>query len=155
MLVAALAAVAIAGTPRSSLREHLGHDPLAGRSPVWRASLEGIRDHPLTGVGPGRFTALYQHRPVAVGQAHDAALQQGVEAGILAAAGMVLAMAAATVRAVRRSGSADPQAVAWAGWLLLLVGSAVVDFTWSYPPLVLLALVAAAALRPGSALPVR
>ena len=101
----------------------------------------------MTGVGPGRYASIIPPQSTALRLAHDEPLQLGVEAGIAAGAGIVAGLAAMLLRAGRGLAARDPERLGWACVAGLLALSAFYDFTWSFPSLALIGLIAAAALR--------
>jgi len=78
---------------------------LSGRTPVWRSSLDILRDYPLLGSGIGTFEdAFILYRPSAVrlrwDHAHNDWLQVGTEAGLVGL-GAALWLVLATLRRAR------------------------------------------------------
>jgi O-antigen ligase len=146
-LAVALIALAAARPPLHEFGAHVGHDPLAGRTDVWRDAWDAILDRPSTGVGPGRYSSIIQPDSKEARLAHDEPLQLGVEAGIVAGAGVLIAIAAVLVRAARGLVCRDAGRLGWACAGGIVALSAFYDFTWSFPPLALIALLGAAALQ--------
>ena len=142
-VAALVAALAIAPGPLERL---IVHDPLGGRWTLWREAWDAVRARPWTGYGPGGFARIYPalSAPSGVTLGHDLAVQQAVEAGVGAALAALALIAAAIVRAARGMTAADPARLAFACIAFTLIISATYDFTWSYPPLALLAVVALA-----------
>ena len=107
------------------------------------------------GYGPGQFRRIYAApepgvAPAAghVSLAHDAVLEQAVEAGLIAAAGMALALLAMLFAGVPAVSSRDPGRIAFGVSAAAVALSGLYDFTWSFPPLVLLGALATLAARP-------
>jgi O-antigen ligase len=102
------------------------------RLTLWHESMQLIREHPLIGVGPGRFRLV---SPTArsdpdAAWAHHEFLQQGVETGL---PGMVLAVALVGwgfVALRRVSGPLSPSAAAA---LLAVAAHACVDYILHFP----------------------
>jgi O-antigen ligase len=144
-----LVALAISHPSRAALERHLRHGPISSRSDVWHAAWRAAERRPALGYGPGRFTAIYETRPAvvlepaAVTQAHDAVLEQAVEAGVLAAAGAALVLAAMLVIGAQALVGRDPATMAYGTIAVAVALSGLYDFTWSFPPLLLLGAVAA------------
>jgi O-antigen ligase len=57
--LAALVAMLFAVERRAEIGAYAGSDPVSLRLGNWRAAMAMIEDHPLTGVGPGRFGVFY------------------------------------------------------------------------------------------------
>jgi O-antigen ligase len=150
----ALLALAVSHPGRSALERHLRHGALSTRSDVWHAAWDAALKRPLLGYGPGRFRQIYvAPEPSAlvahhVSLAHDAVLEQAVEAGLIAAAGTALALLAMLVSGVPALCSRDPGRIAFGVSATAVALSGLYDFTWSFPPLVLLGALAALAARP-------
>jgi O-antigen ligase len=140
----------VAAAPAGPVGRLILHDPLSGRWTLWREAFDAVRAQPWTGYGPGSFTRIYLVAPAAGGihVGHDMVVEQAVEAGAVAALGAIVLVAAGLVRAGRGLAAADPRQLAFACIALTILVSSTYDFTWSYPPLALLAVVAlAGALR--------
>jgi hypothetical protein len=75
-------------------------------------------------------------------------LEQAVEAGLIAAAGTALALLAMLVAGVPALSARDPGRIAFGVSATAVALSGLYDFTWSFPPLVLLGALAALAARP-------
>ena len=140
---------------RSALERHLRHGALSTRTDVWHAAWDAALKRPLLGYGPGQFRQIYvAPEPgfaLAAGQvslAHDAVLEQAVEAGLIAAAGTALALLAMLVAGVPALSARDPGRIAFGVSATAVALSGVYDFTWSFPPLVLLGALAALAAQP-------
>src|SRR6476646_6899571 len=108
---------------------------------------------PLLGYGPGQFRLIYTEQGIApaaghVTLAHDAVLEQAVEAGLIAAAGTALALLAMLFAGVPALSARDPGRIAFGVSAAAVAASALYDFTWSFPALVLLGALAALAARP-------
>jgi O-antigen ligase len=148
----ALLALAVSHPSRSALERHLRHGALSTRTGVWHAAWDAALRRPALGYGPGQFHQIYAAPasdvpPVAdrVGLAHDAVLEQAVEAGLIAAAGTALALLAMLVAGVPALSSRDPGRIAFGASATAVALSGLYDFTWSFPPLVLLGALAALA----------
>jgi O-antigen ligase len=153
----ALLALAVSHPNRSVLERHLRHGALSTRTDVWHAAWDASLERPLLGYGPGRFRQIYAapESGVAlaanhVSLAHDAVLEQAVEAGLIAAAGTALALLAMLVAGVPALSARDPGRIAFGVSAAAVALSGLYDFTWSFPPLVLLGALAALAARPGA-----
>jgi O-antigen ligase len=149
-----LVALAIAHPSRAAFERHLRHGPISSRSEVWQGSWDAFRDRPLLGYGPGQFRKIYDARTFSnrtetgrIGLAHDAVLEQGVEAGAIAAAGTALALLAMLAAGASALRSRDPARLAAGVAAIAVALSGVYDFTWSFPPLLLLGAVSAVACR--------
>jgi O-antigen ligase len=152
-ITAAASIVALAaalGAPAGPLERLIAHHPLSGRWTLWREAWNAMLARPWTGYGPGGFARIYRaaSAPVGISLGHDLVLEQAIEAGAGAALGAVALMATGTIRAARGVAAADPLRPAFACIALTLLVSGTYDFTWSYPPLALLAVVALCALIP-------
>ncbi len=153
--VCALLALAVSHPSRSALERHLRHGALSTRTDVWHAAWNAALKRPLMGYGPGQFRAIYVAPQPGfalasnqVSLAHDAVLEQAVEAGLIAAAGTALALLAMLVAGVPALSSRDPGRIAFGVSATAVALSGVYDFTWSFPPLVLLGALAALAAQP-------
>jgi O-antigen ligase len=151
----ALLALAVSHPSRSGLERHLRHGALSTRTDVWHAAWDAALKRPLLGYGPGRFRQIYVAPEPGfalaanhVSLAHDAVLEQAVEAGLIAAAGTALALLAMLVAGVPALSSRDPGRIAFGVSATAVALSGLYDFTWSFPPLVLLGALAALAARP-------
>jgi O-antigen ligase len=152
-VVCALLALAVSHPSRSALERHLRHGALSTRTDVWRAAWDAALKRPLLGYGPGQFRRIYAEPGVApsaghVVLAHDAVLEQAVEAGLIAAAGTALALLAMLVAGVPALSARDPGRIAFGVSAAAVALSGLYDFTWSFPPLVLLGALAALSARP-------
>lgn len=107
----------------------------AGRVAIWQANLEVVRDHPLLGLGFGRYRAAagayYDRHPVADrrSHAHSNVIQFAAESGLLGLAAfcllftVVLARGWEAVRAAPDPGTWATATGAWLGiWTFLLAG---------------------------------
>src|SRR6478735_5523603 len=153
--VCALLALAVSHPSRSALERHLRHGALSTRTDVWHAAWDAALKRSLLGYGPGQFRRIYAapapgvaHGAGHVSLAHDAVLEQAVEAGLIAAAGMALALLAMLFAGVPAVSSRDPGRVAFGVSAAAVALSGLYDFTWSFPPLVLLGALATLAARP-------
>jgi O-antigen ligase len=147
----ALLALAVSHPSRSALERHLRHGALSTRTDVWQAAWDAALKRPLLGYGPGQFRQIYVAPAPAAGHvslAHDAVLEQAVEAGLIAAAGTALALLAMLVAGVPALSARDPGRIAFGVSATAVALSGLFDFTWSFPPLVLLGALAALAARP-------
>jgi O-antigen ligase len=148
-----LVALAVAHPSRAALERHLRHGPISSRSDVWHVSWDAFRDRPLLGYGPGQFRKIYETPRFLntgtgrIGLAHDAVLEQGVEAGVVAAAGTALALLAMLAAGASALGSRDPARLAAGVAAVAVALSGVYDITWSFAPLLLLGAVSAVACR--------
>lgn len=157
LLVVAVAAVAVAiavvlvlAPPNlHQIERHLGHGTITSRSDPWSDSWRAIRRRPVLGYGPGGYTRIYlgSTDTTRTGLAHDTVLEQTVEAGIAAGLGAAVVIVAGLVRALPRLRSRDPMTLAWACVAAAVIVSGLYDFTWSFPPLAAIGLVALARLR--------
>lgn len=149
----ALVALAVSHPSRAALERHLRHGPISSRSAVWHAAWRAAKQRPALGYGPGRFTAaIYDTGPAVllepaaqVSQAHDAVLEQAVEAGVVAAAGAALLLAAMLVIGAGALASPNPTTLAYGVTATAVALSGLYDFIWSFPPLLLLGALAAIA----------
>jgi hypothetical protein len=133
---------------RAEIGSHPGADPLSLRLGNWRAAVEMIRDHPILGVGPGRFPVFYP-RFIAAGMnetqfAHNSYLQLAATWGAWTLAPLAFLVAAFCRPKERRRGVVAAAAGAGAGFLL----HNAIDFTFFLPGV---ALPAALLLGVGSA----
>ncbi len=102
------------------------------RLTLWHESLELIREHPLIGVGPGRFrlaSPTARNDPDA-GWAHHEFLQLGVETGL---PGMVLAVALAGWGFVVLWRVSGPLSSSAAAALMAVAAHACVDYILHFP----------------------
>src|SRR3954452_5971022 len=130
----ALLALAVSHPSRSALERHLRHGVVSTRTSVWEAAWDAALKRPLLGYGPGQFRQIYAGpEPVAhqVGLAHDAVLEQAVEAGLIAAAGTALALLAMLAAGVRALCSRDPVRIASGVPVPRAALWGLYDFTWS------------------------
>ena len=134
---AALVALVVAAVFSPDLREHARSivDPggiNAGRVAIYRANLDIVADHPVLGLGFGRYrtaaTAYYARHPAADrrSHAHNTYLQIAAEAGLVGLAAFGFLFATVLLRGrdalgVRDDGGAAA-AGAWAGVVGFLVG---------------------------------
>ena len=118
---------------RAEIGARPGGDPVSLRLGNWRAAVEMIRDHPILGVGPGRFPAFYP-RYVRPGMnetqfAHNSYLQIGATWGAWALGPLACGVAVCLARRGRRDPATAAAAAAGAGFLL----HNVYDFTFFLP----------------------
>lgn len=156
LAIASLAAVALAiatvlAVARPDLHQieqHLRHGPVTSRSDTWSDAWRAIRRRPALGYGPGAYARIYLGSSDATrtGLAHDTVLEQTVEAGAAAGLGAAVVIIAGLARALPRLRSRDPVTLAWACVATAVIVSGLYDFTWSYPPLEAMGLVALARL---------
>jgi O-antigen ligase len=138
VLAALLAAVAFAAATSPELTQHARSmfDPggiNAGRVAIYRANLDIVADHPVLGLGFGRYrtaaTPYYQRHPAADrrSHAHNTYLHLAAEAGLVGLAAFGLLFATALLRGARALRAGDrlaraTAAGAWAGIVGFLVG---------------------------------
>jgi hypothetical protein len=127
---------------------------LTGRTQIWRVALDSYRDAPVLGHGSGSFTAIFTrdrtNKDLYVLQPHSIELEMLDELGIPGALAFVAFVAFLFVGLIRGRGSRAARAAA-AGALVALVGQASVDWTFSFPALVVaVLLVVGAAIGPGT-----
>ena len=147
-LCGAAAALALSHPNRSALERHLRHGPVSARRAAWSHAWHAAGRRPLLGYGPGRYLASYQGTsPSAapVAQAHDAVLEQAVEAGVVAALGTAVALAAMLVTGAAAAWRGDPLRAGHGVTALVVALSGLYDFTWSFAPVLLLGALAAVA----------
>lgn len=157
-LAAAVAVTAVALLARPNLDQlerHLTHAPLASRSDPWSDAWRAIQRRPAFGYGPGGYPRIYIGTAdrSRTGRAHNTVLQETVEAGIAGGIGATLAILAGLIRSLPRLRSRDPAALAWACVATAIIISGLYDFTWSFPPLAAVGLVALARLAAITATP--
>jgi hypothetical protein len=146
--IAGAIALAAAGDG-DAVSRHLRHGPISSREAVWGDAATAISERPFTGRGPGAFPDLQaQRHPRHPAYAHDAALEQGVDAGLVAAAGTAAALAAMLLAGLRGMASTDPRRLAAGVVATAVAASGLYDFTWSFAPIVLIGALAALALGP-------
>ncbi len=152
----ALLALIVSHPSRAALERHLRHGAISSRTTVWDAAWHAARARPLLGYGPGQFRAIYANSstPPArqIGLAHNAVLEQAVEAGVVAAAATALALAAMLLAGARALVSREPARLSAAVAATAVALSGLYDITWSFAPLLVLGAVSAVAcggrLRP-------
>ncbi|HEV8200335.1 MAG TPA: O-antigen ligase family protein [Candidatus Polarisedimenticolia bacterium] len=147
-LVFAAGAALFVYARRAEIGSHAGADPLSLRLGNWRAAVEMVRDHPILGVGPGRFPVFYP-RFIAAGMnetqfAHNSYLQLAATWGAWTLAPLAFLVAAFYRPKERRRGAVAAAAGAATGFLL----HNAIDFTFFLPGV---ALPAALLLGVGSA----
>jgi O-antigen ligase len=136
---------------RAEIGARPGGDPISLRLGNWRVALEMIRDHPILGVGPGRFAPFYP-RYVRPGMnetqfAHNSYLQIAATWGAWTLPPLaLLALGACVARRGRQGPAGAAAAAAGVGFLL----HNACDFTFFLPGV---ALPAAVLLGVGSAAP--
>jgi O-Antigen ligase len=120
--LAGVLAFALSPTNRTYLGAAVSAGPLSSAGERYTTTLDGIRvalDHPLTGVGLGRYNAETGHVP-----AHTAVAQAAAEMGVLGALGvslLTLGSVLLAIRLVRDRDAGAPRAaaaVAAAGYLV-------------------------------------
>ena len=144
------------GRPDWLFRESL--DP---RADMRRAGWAMFRDHPLLGIGPGLFVALYPlydgAYPFAAVHTHNALVQTAVDGGLvglLAAAWLVGAVLLLVVRGFRHGTVAQRRGLAVAaGMLAALAVHGLADAPQLFPEVELMALVALVLLTRAAATP--
>ena len=102
------------------------------RLTLWHESLQLIGEHPLTGVGPGRFrlASPTARRDADAAWAHHGFLQQGVETGV---PGMVLAVALVVWGFVALGRAHGPLSPAAAAASMAVAAHACVDYILHFP----------------------
>jgi O-antigen ligase len=147
--VTAVVAIGVAGPSTRALERHLRHGPLTSRQDAWRAAWDGARDRPVLGYGPG--TKLPVRPVVGTGappaEAHNAVLQQALDAGAVAALGTALALVSMLLGGGTALASRDPVRLACGLAAVAVALSGLYDFTWSFAPLVLLGALGALGCR--------
>ena len=127
---------------------------LTGRTQIWRVALDSYGDAPVLGHGSGSFTAIFTrertNKDLYVLQPHSIELEVLDELGLPGALAFLVFVASLAVAVVRGPGPRAARAAA-AGAVVALLGQASVDWTFSFPALVVaVLLVAGAAIGPGS-----
>ena len=145
LVLVTLLALAVHPPTGGSLTAHLRHGPLNGRSAVWSDAWSAFVKRPWDGYGPGGFARISLGRvdSAAVGRAHTA-LEQAVDAGLVALAGVCVVLIAGGWRCACGVLAADPSRRAYGCVGVAVVVSGLFDFTWSFAPLALCAVVAMA-----------
>jgi O-antigen ligase len=149
VVLASLAALVLARPNLRQLERHIRHGTITSRSDSWSDAWRAIRRRPLLGYGPGGYARIYLRSSdtTRTGLAHDTVLEQTVEAGIAAGLGAAIVTVAGLARALPRLRTRDPVTLAWACVAAAVILSGLYDFTWSFPPLAGVGLVALARLR--------
>jgi O-antigen ligase/tetratricopeptide (TPR) repeat protein len=154
LVIGAFAAVALLLTlallASGARPDWLFRDSLGPRADLRRAGWEIFLDHPLTGAGPGLFTALYPLYegvyPFAAVHTHNIVVQTAVDAGVLGlvAGAFLLGTIVVLVIAGLRAGQAGQRrAVAAAAGMLVAVGvHALADSPQLFPEVQLLCVAA-------------
>ncbi|HET7380960.1 MAG TPA: O-antigen ligase family protein, partial [Gaiellales bacterium] len=147
-LVATASVLVLARPNLTQIERHLRHGPITSRSDTWSDAWRAIRRRPTLGYGPGGYPRIYAHTGDATrtGRAHDTVLEQTVEAGVAAGLGAALVTIAGLARALPTLWSRDATALTWACVATAIIISGLYDFTWSFPPLIAIGLVALARL---------
>jgi O-antigen ligase len=141
----AVLALAVSHPSGAALERHLRHGAISSRTGVWDAALDAAGRRPLVGYGPGQFLAIYDGRAGrVVGQAHDAVLEQTVEAGIVAGVGTALVLIAMLAAGAAAAAGHDAERIGLGVTAVAVAISGLYDFTWSFAPIVLLGALAAA-----------
>jgi putative inorganic carbon (HCO3(-)) transporter len=147
--VGAVAALAISHPSQAALERHLRHGPLSSRRAAWSHAWHAAGRHPLLGYGPGRYLASYDRNAsgaAPVAQAHNAVLEESVEAGLVAGLGTAAALAAMLVTGIAAAAArGNPLRAAHGVTATVVALSGLYDFTWSFAPLLLLGALAAVA----------
>jgi O-antigen ligase len=139
-------ALVLADGDRAGLERHLRHGPVSSRQSVWEDAADAIGERPLLGRGPGAFAPLQAERnPRHPAYAHNAVLEQGVDAGIPGAAGTALALVAMLTAGLAGLATRDPFRLGAGAIASAVALSGLYDFTWSYAPIVALGAIAALA----------
>ena len=147
---AAVLALVIAHPHAAALERHLRHGPISSRTDTWRAGWDAVRERPWIGYGPGRFLTVDRSdfvgsAPSQVTRAHNAVLEQAVGAGIVAALGTAVALLAMLWAGGMGLVSRDPRTLSFGVAATAVALSGLYDFTWSFPPLLLLGALSAVA----------
>jgi O-antigen ligase len=148
----ALVGVLVAARPSlHRLERHLRHDPIASRADTWSDAWRAVRRRPAEGYGPGGYPRIYTGSAdrTRTARAHDTVLEQAVEAGVLAGAAAALVLLAGFARAIPRLASRDPATLGWACVATAVLASGLYDFTWSFPPLAAVSVIALGRLAAG------
>jgi putative inorganic carbon (hco3(-)) transporter len=144
----AVAALAISHPSQAALERHLRHGALSSRRTAWSHAWHAAGRHPLLGYGPGRYLASYadsSSNGAPVAEAHNAVLEESVEAGLIAGLGVAAALAAMLATGVAAAARGGPVRAAHGVTATVVALSGLYDFTWSFAPLVLLGALAAVA----------
>lgn len=145
VLVAALAVIVVVPTSRTGILEvaerRLSPGELDDRTPEWRGAAREFARAPILGTGPERpFLSAHSGRTELARFAHSEPLQVAMSAGLVGLA-LLTGTAAALYRPVRRGG---PSTRAARAGLLVFAIEGLVDFSWHFPALGILAGVLAA-----------
>ena len=149
----AVVAIGVAGPSARALERHLRHGPVSSRHDAWRAAWNATKDRPWLGYGPGTRLPVERSTSAVLGpsppptEAHDAVLQQAVDAGVLAALGTAVALVAMLLGGAGALASRHPVRLACAVAAVAVALSGLYDFTWSFAPLVLLGSLSAIGCR--------
>jgi O-antigen ligase len=148
-VVTALVGAVVAGPSAGALERHLRHGPLSSREDAWRAGWDAVKQRPWLGYGPGTRLPVGPAAGTAAppAEAHNAVLQQGLGAGLAAALGTLVALAAMLVDGGRGLASRRPVVLACGVAATAIALSGLYDFTWSFAPLLLLGALAAVGCR--------
>jgi tetratricopeptide (TPR) repeat protein len=127
---------------------------LTGRTQIWRVALDSYREAPVLGHGSGSFTAIFTrdrtNKDLYVLQPHSIELEVLDELGIPGACGFAGFIILLVIGLIRGRGPRPARAAAL-GVVVVLIGQASVDWTFSFPALVVaVLLVVGAATGPGS-----
>ena len=159
---ALVAVVAVVAAPVLVTRL-LGGD--AGRFELWRAALDMVAAHPVTGVGPGGYPLVRPESPISTANlavlttSHSSILQVLAETGIAGLAAAALAtlacvrLARHAIRSASDAGERDLRIVAVASLAAMAVHS-VVDVQFHLPAVMLLVFLLLARLDPPAAVDV-
>ena len=153
VIVAAAIVLILAFHPHAGkLESNLLHNPFASRTNVWGDAIRGALRAPLTGYGPGQFPRVYTGlvHPPAVTLAHNEVLEQAADAGLLAAAGAIIVVLVGLTRCISGIRQSDPVALSLSLSSGAILASSMYDFTWSFLPLAVIAVVAMARLAPAA-----
>ena len=147
-LVATLSVVVLARPNLIRIENHLRHGPITSRSDAWSDAWRAIRRRPTLGYGPGGYPRIYAYTgdTTRTERAHNTVLEQTVEAGVAAGLGAAIVTIAGLARALPTLRSRDPALLTWACVATAIITSGIYDFTWSFPPLTAIGLVALARL---------
>ncbi len=148
-LVVGAVVVAVSPPSATALADHLQHGLISSRTGVWSDAWRGVRTRPGLGYGPGGFVRIYRHvdDPTETGLAHNLPLEQAVEAGVVAGVAAAALLLVMFTRSARCLMTRDPVLLGWGAIAGVTALTSLYDFTWSFPPLALLGLIAAARCR--------
>jgi tetratricopeptide (TPR) repeat protein len=132
----------------------LGSLSLSGRRTIWRIALDAYAGRPAAGRGSGSFTSYFTERrtnkDLYILQPHSLELEALAELGTVGAAVLVAAFALLAVALARSPASRGLKAAA-AGAAIALVAQASIDWTFSFPALLVQAFLVVGAVAGGRA----